>query len=510
MRDIAALTFADWCALRTNVRRILRSPGRTALWFLYALSVVILSVSRAFVGRSADSTRLAAGADYVVCSVLVTFIYSLISGRPAIALFRTRVEARFIIGSPVRAPVAIAYLQVREALSAALRYSFVFVYVVFILAPRSLGLSAACADLALGIVLFIAGATLAVLRRLLGMCAGLVGAIAGIPVALAAAAPMVRDLVVQLPAFVPAAPARWIVTVIPPWHPGSILLSPDPRAFAGVAASAIGGVVALAVAGRDAYPEFYAFAVARLELREFARRPAARGTGAMRRPAIAIPAPGALAFVWKSAVEFRRAVRPAYAAAGAFGLVILGVAAARQFRSHDDIFFAALGLAANLLVLSGSQVALRLAIELRRPLFWLAPDTLFARLCGFAFSQIWQRALASMLLGAGFALGGGSLDRIMLFELGLPALIMLITATGFAAFALFPNVADQRGPIVALRSFTALLLLVPPVSVYLVSGVFRALQTGLIGATLLALFESGCLIGFTARRLDGRIDRVPA
>ena len=510
LAQIRALMFADWCALQTNINRIRRSPGRCFLWCAYALSLIVLTVTRAFIGSSARPTSVLYQADSIVGAVVIAFGYSLVSGRTAIALFRTRVEARFIIGSLVRAPLAIAYLQSREALSAALRYSFVFVYVLFIVAPRSVGVVTALADLVLSIGIFAAGATLAVLRRLLGRGAGFAWAIVGIALCMLAAAPLARDAVVQLPAYVPPAFAVWILAVIPPWHPGSVLLAPDPRVFAGIITIALAGVCALAAAGRDAYPELYAFAVARIELREFARPSAVRAAVAMHRPAFVIPAPGALAFVWKSVIEFRRTVRTAYAAGGALTLVVAGFGAAHFFGPHDDIFPTALAIFANLLVLSGNQLALRLAVELRRPLFWLAPDSLFKRFCGLAVGQTWQRTLASILVGVGYGLGGGSLNRLLLLWLAIPAFIVLVTATGFAAFALFPNVADQRGPAVALRSFSSVLLLIPPAVVFVVAGVLIAPRVGLIGATLLAFVESGCLIGFAARQLDGRIDRVPA
>lgn len=512
MTSLRALAYADRRAALNDARRVLRSPGRIALWAGYALLLALLVGGRlARAGGSRAHGSLEAGADYFACGLLLTLVFSLAGGLGAIGIFRSRAEARFIIGSPVRAPLAIAYLQARETLRQSARWLFSVVYFAFVFAPRELGLMTALTDAALVIGSVAATAAIVVPRRLLSRRAGVLCAIAGIPLGLLAAAPAVRDIALQVP--LPAAVAAPILRSVPAWHPGRILLAPSPGWLLAVAALATLAIAILAAAGRDAYPELYALSIARIERRE--RRLQRRvHTAAVRSPgrsSLRLPAPaGVLAFVWKSMVEFRRLVSPAYIAGGAVALGVAGFGLARLMRLDSVVFGTLAGIAVNVIVVVGIGATNALAGELRRPLFWLSAAGMFERLLALGIARIWRTVVAFELIALGFAAGGGSPADTLVLAIAFPVLAGLLAGVGFAALALFPSAADQIGPVAALRFAASALLLLPPLVAYAVAAIgFNAPRTALLAGVLLALAETCALVGIAAWRLDGHLDRVP-
>ena len=520
MTQLRALLYADWRALVNDLRRAIRSPGRIAVWAAYVVALGLFFVSR-IVTRSRFGASVpqadVARADYCICALLVMLALSLASGRGAIGIFRSRAEARFIIGSPVAAPLAIAYLQTREALAQGLRLLVSFMYFIFIVGPRRLGPIAAFTDLTLVLAIIAAASAVVVPRRLLPRRAAAVCAAVGAPLALLASAPALRDAAAALP---PLPVARAVLAFVPAWHPGRVLLEPNPLWLLAVIALTAGAIAILASAGRDAYPELYALSIDRIDrLDQWRRRRSGRRSEGKvpkapgSRVPITIPAPaGVLVFVWKSMVEFRRGRSPQYIAGGAALWCLAGVAAARLATAQDDAFFSVLaGVIINVILIIGISVTSAIAAELRRPLFWLAPAALFERLCALGLARIWRTIATFEVIAAGFALGGGRPIGTLFFAIGLPALAALLAGVGFAALALFPSAADARGPVTALRLGVSIVLLVPPFVLAVVVGTaFGSGPSGVVAAALLALFEAGALIGIAAWRLDGHVDRLTA
>lgn len=514
MSGLGALGYADARALVNDLRRALRSPGRLAIWLVYAAAIVLFFASRGRSGqfgaaRSADLVR----ADYFMSALLATLAYALAGGRGAIGIFRSRAEARFIIGSPLPAPLAIAYLQAREALAAGRRLFFALVYFLVAFGPRSIGPLGMVADAVFVAATVCAAAAIVLPRRLLPRAAGIACTVVGTPLVLLAVLPSIRNIVAVAPVPVPF--ASRILAAIPAWHPGSALLAPRPVWLLAVLAVAAAAVAVLASAGRDAYPELYALSVARID--QLARRRLRRtaGTSAVtlgrevgrRLP----PPPGVLIFCWKSAVEFGRHHRPAAVAGGAVLAVIGGFVLARLTAASDSTPFVVLvGGFTNVLLVVGVGAVNEIGREIRRPLFWLASAPLFERLCALAFARIWPTVAAVELVAAGFALGGGAPGESLVLALGLAALVALVAAVGFAAFALFPSRIDSRGPVAALRLVLSAAALLPPLVLFAAVAMVINPTLGLIMGVVLAVIEAGGLIGIAAWRLDGFVDRLPA
>lgn len=518
MSGVGALFFADWRSAVNDARRALRSPGRLMLWLLYAGGLALFFWSRVYgrgggiAGARADLLR----ADYFMSALLVTLALALASGRGAVGIFRTRAEARFIIGSPLAAPTAIAYLQAREALSQAVRLLFSFIYFILVFGPRHVGPAVVVADVLLIVAMMAAAAAVVVPRRLLPAPAGIVCACVGAPLALLAAAPAIRDVLAQAAVPLPRALADRVLAALPPWHPGTVLLEPSLVWLGAVAAVVAVAIAVLAAAGRDAYPELYAMSVARIDRLERWRQRRARGVlgespaPVRRRTLTAGTAPaGVLIFVWKSIVDFRRQVPLVYVGAGIVGCGLAGFAAARFVSTGEGALFSALiGVVINVLVLVGITATSALYNEIRRPLFWLAPAPLFERLCALALARIWRTIIMLEIVAAGYAFGGGGTPETLVVAAGLPALVALLAGVGFAVYAFYPSTADWRGPVAVLRLLVSIVLLAPVFVLYSVGAAFVTPLAALGAAALLALLEAGALLGIAAWRLDGHVDRL--
>jgi hypothetical protein len=517
---LLALAYADRRALINDLRRGLRSPARIAMWIGYLAALGFFFWTRSL-GHGRTGVHGSAGdlarADYFVCALLATLAFSLASGMGAVGIFRSRAEARFIIGSPVPAPLAIAYLQAREALSRGLRLLFSFVYFIFLFGPRTLGALAVMVDLILGFAIVSAAAAVVVPRRLLPRPAAIACIVVFSPLAVLAIVPALRDIVEHSPLPLSKPLVSGVLTLVPAWHPGHVLLEPHPLWLVPVLAVAAAAIVILASAGRDAYPELYALSISRIDRLERWQQRRARSAAV---PAVvrgrphSIPAPpGVLVFVWKSVVEFGRRTRREYTIGAAVLCCIAGYAAARLAKADGEEFFVTLGgVIINLIVvigIVGITATNTIAGEIRRPLFWLARAPLFERLCALALARIWSAVAALELVAIFFAIGGGSALGTLFFALGLPALLALLAAVGFTTFALFPGPVDLRGPVTILRLGLSATLLGPPfVLAVFVTALFDAKLAALIAAVTLALIEAGALMGIAAWRLDGHVDRL--
>ncbi len=524
MNQLGALAYADWRAFVNDVRSVRRSPGRIALWIGYAVLLGLITFGRVLAGShrgppagNDDVVR----ADYFVAALGVMLALSVATGQGAVGIFRSRVEGRFVIGSPVAAPPAIAYLAARAALAQAIRFIISVVYFVVYFGLRHIGPLTAFADVLLVCAVVAAAAAIVVPRRLASGMTAAACVVVGVLLGLVAVAPALRDAVIAMPEpMLPLIRAATVVKTLPAWHPGYILLVWNPLWLCAVLALAAVAIGVLAAAGRDAYPELYALSIARIERAERWRdrrgaRLSATSVGAAAARAASptpfvVPAPrGVLVFVWKSIVEVGRRVRPAYLAGVAVLLCAVGFGCARFAADEPSLFATLISIMINSLLILGIGEVGTIASEVRRPLFWLARAALFERLCALALALIWRTIVTLELIAAGFAVGGGRLDEILMLAVGLPALVALLAGVGFAMFALFPSAADRRGPGTVLRFLVSVVLLVPPIVLYTVMlTVLDAPSAALAAAVLLALFEAGGLIGVAAWRLDGHVDRL--
>ncbi len=515
MNDLGTLLYADWRTLINDVRRALRSPGRIVLWTFYGLSIVFFFVSRALYrnvrggsGAFSDTAR----ADYLVCALIGAIALALAFGNGRIGIFRSRAEARFIVGSRMPAAVAIVYLQARESLGRALRFLSSLVYLGFILGPRHLAPFAVLADFALIIALLAAAGAINAPRRLASQSWAIVCTIVGIPLALAAIAPALRDSLLVFPL---SANIVEIRRILPQLHPGNVLLVPSPLPIVAALALAATAIAVLAAAGRDAYPELYALSLAGIDRTEVLATRFGRRKVAVEPAAVVarLPAPpGVMIIVWKSIVEFRRTYATIRAVViGAAIWVALGFGLARFGAGDISRFWATLFVVAfGLLFFWSVSATTALATEVRRPLFWLSTATLFERLMALCAARIWRATFTFELVTAGFLAGGGAPLGALALGVVMPAFVALMTSIGFAAFALMPNASDERGPGSGLRVIVAFFLLIPVGAIGGVVGAFFGALPSFAAMTVFMLAEAFTLVGAATWRIDGRIDRLGA
>jgi hypothetical protein len=356
-------------------------------------------------------------------------------------------------------------------------------------------------------------------RRLATGAASIACAVAGYGLALCAAVPAVRG---GLDQFWPhSSAALFVQSHTPAWHPGALLLGPNALWLVATLALTAGALAILIAMTRDAYPELYDLSTRQIDLRETlagkrgfaARMEAVRALrGVKQTTAVSTNGapPGVWIFVWRSAIEFRRRSTPRAMLLGLAFWAVVGYGLARFALSQEPMFSGTMiGVLVNTLIIFSTSASSALALEMRRPIFWLSSAWLAERFGGFALGQLWPQWLRSLVAAAGVAAGGESPLVIATVALGLPALFALLLGTGYAAFALFPNTIDQRGPMAFVRIFVTYLLLAPPLAFFLVlTFALRQPVAGLAGFALVGVVEAALLVGFAAWRLDGKIDRL--
>src|SRR5476649_2404668 len=133
MDSLRALAYADWRAFINGFRALRKSRGRMFTWGLFTLFMLLFIGTRVYFHTPMQSGDVVQ-TDYIVSAFLAYFFLSIVTGIGTIGLFRSRAEARFIIGSPVPPLFAVPYLQVRDALVQSWNTLFRLAYFFFIFA----------------------------------------------------------------------------------------------------------------------------------------------------------------------------------------------------------------------------------------------------------------------------------------------------------------------------------------------------------------------------------------
>jgi hypothetical protein len=104
-------------------------------------------------------------------------------------------------------------------------------------------------------------------------------------------------------------------------------------------------------------------------------------------------------------------------------------------------------------------------------------------------------------------MGGGS--PLVLYACGVltPVLIVLVGSIGFATYALVPTRPGAGGHEVGLRLLASCALLIPVGAAAALGAIVSIPFAASIG-TLALISEAVALIGLSAWRIDGRIDRL--
>jgi hypothetical protein len=157
----------------------------------------------------------------------------------------------------------------------------------------------------------------------------------------------------------------------------------------------------------------------------------------------------------------------------------------------------------TLLFLYALSRAAALAVELRRPIFWLSDATLFERLCGLALAHTWRMIAWIALVTIGLAAGHASFAALACVALDGTAALLLAVSVGYASYGLLPHEIDQRGPLTFVRWIVGYVLAIPPIGVAIAINLLASAPLPAIAAAAaVALAEAAVLVAFAAWKLD--------
>lgn len=523
MRALLALSFADRRTFVNTLRALRRSPGRLALWSVWLAVIAGLGWLRT-ASHAAGGPRTVSGFvdDTLACSGMLALAILLAIGPRALAgFFGSRTEALMLTRAPQPPALIAAYLQVRRIGATLAQTMGRFIFLMLLVFTAHTTAAGLLRQLALLAAAVIALASVPLPRALARGAVRAACIAAGILIAAAAVVPLLRAAL----SAVPSTAALQLAARLPAWHPGAALVTVAQGDLRPIAVLLLIAAVACAIfvaVARDAFPELYALSLAHIEHREvLAARRATRGLfsgdarpGGPRRAASGrVALRGAAALVWLDAVSWSRRMPPARTAligAGCFaaGAAVGVLARAAQEPGAAAILFAALP---QLYIAYASTGGVRLAADIRRPLFWLGDARLWARLAAWSFAPLWRDAAMLALLAGGYGLLAGDTEIAVTIAIAGLAIAILTRAIGAAIVALLPNPIDQRGPATFVRLAVAYALIVPPASIALMTAfASHAPIGGALAALAASSLEALLLMVFAASRLAGRIDRLTA
>ncbi|MDQ6882796.1 MAG: hypothetical protein M3077_00970 [Candidatus Dormibacteraeota bacterium] len=530
---LRTLVFLDAHIFINRLRSLRRDPKRAVMWGIFILWIIAFLPLRLMGGSR--TSPLGPGI-FKLFATIATFIPGLVlliiavvvaGSRRPFALFRSAADARFLCGSALPRRLVILWLDFRVIRTTLLQLPFFAFWVIVF--PASLGVTLS-RILGIGLVLALFGALilglnlpLFVLRRtepslplpLIAWAIAILGlgslAIASNQAAHGIAIPSIlADPLLGLP------PGAWVVGAIR----GDLL------SLLAVAVTAAVALTLTAIVADDVYPELWQASTRVIALQGLMRRsgglitprqardamreagvpqmPRRRATASSSR-GTRVPG-GNWTLLWKDWLAMRRmrgGLR--WPLAGAIVAIALGWTIGGGFGRPPRAI--AVGVAANvtyLWLIFNLMVALRLAVDLRNPLWWLSAASLRARLATMALGRGLRQIgpIAAGLLAATIASRSA-----LVFALGLPlvtAMIWDLQAMGFATYSIIPTAADARGPGLLLRLLLLLLLLIP-LAVTLAGAAVAThhVGVGLLATAAAALLEGWLLLLLATSRLEG-------
>jgi hypothetical protein len=514
------LTYADRRAFVNTLASMRRRPWLALLWILWISVIVSFAWLRTHGPRQQGIPfwQLALQ-DVWVCGAGIVFGLLLAFGTAKyVGFFSSRAEALMLIRSPLPPAAVAAYLQVR-AVSVTLLQTFGrFAYILLIAFPGRTTLPGLLRE-----GLLLAAGTTAIacipLPRALATGISRIFCVAtGTAVMFISALPLIRDALVSFGA---GTAAFGLIDFLPDWHPGAAISHVSSGNLLPIALAvsvALAATLSFVLTARDAYPELYALSLAHLELRErivsrrSARSESVPGDGTKTSVASsAAPVRGAFALVWLDAITWSRRAAPLMTVLLITGALLGGFAIGYVARSPEYGLGAKtlFGVLPNVYIGIASTGGVRLAADLRRPLFWLGGVPLGSRLAAWCCAPLWRDAVFVGLLALGFGVISGDVETSLAVLCGGTAIAMLSRAGGIAIFALLPNALEQRGPALFLRLMLSYMLVVPVGVVGIIVAVLtRSVLTGVIASLVPTLIETALLLMFGAWRLAGRVDRL--
>jgi hypothetical protein len=513
-----ALPWLDWRLVRNRARTIARNPRRLVPWLLFLVLLIPNLVSRLLVASAAHrnpgiepyAALLSVVGHYVPGLALTVLGLALwqAGGRPP-ASFQSPADGRFLVGAGMPSRLVLSWLALRSARRLLLAGFFYLVLLALSVPGNGLSgaqLVAGTAGLTAYLWLIFGARVVffAVQTRMPGASAGWAGlAIALLGVAALAATALGLPVAGPLDA---APPGGWLEDAL---HGG--LRSAGLLAGAAVALAVVG----VAAAG-DCLPELWVASSRNFELRQQVRRgglggmlaarrrsPARRRVAAISLPSVWAP-PGAWALAWKEWLSVLR-VRGGLQlqAALLLGAVVAGTVAGVLTVDRPPLVILVLAYALFLFSVLTNLLAVRLAADLRSPLWWLAADALWWRLGVLTLARAARLGVPLALFGAVLsAMASGSPWLGPGFALVAVTLAWMISALGLASYTILPAASDLR--VAQMLRVFALYAALVPVGVAVVPGIVtQSLPLLLAGGTLMMAAEIILLIAFAASRLQG-------
>jgi hypothetical protein len=528
--DLAALAYLDLRLFVNRVRALTRDPKRLLPWLLFLGWMAWVLPARFLLARGrargvafdwpALAPVLVPGLALAVLGLLVWLRTS-----RAPAAFSSAADARFLCGSGLSPRLVVFWLQLRQVRRQIAVWGANVIFWVFIL-PFALDVTLLDA-LRAAIALALAGTALvglqlpvhvasqrgyAALLRAAGLALALLGLAAlGLGVlALAGVAPVQAGFLAGLP------PGSWLVGAA----------EGQPLAFIALLLAAAAAVAASAAVGADCYPELWQASVRVLAVRRAFRQGRLRGRwesrrvlqeagvstqGRRRETAISagtrwVP-PGAWTLLWKEWIALGRGALGARLAMALLvisfvvGAGIFLVASTGRRGAATSAGVASLTVAIGLAIAMSNAV--RLASDLRSPLWWLSAASLRSRLAAWTLAGALKAAAPFAAAGAGAAVAARSPLWLGLAPVAL-AICWMLRATALAVYSLLPSGLDLVGPGRMLRGLAFYLLVLPLIVAVIVTGfVTRSFWLAGTVAALIAALEGAGLVWLAAWRIRG-------
>jgi len=502
---VRALAYLDSRYVFNQLNRIVRSPGRLALWVPYIAVLATLSFNRITTAHAAPPGlpsaahplgTAAAGAFLAMFGVTIA-----VAAAGRVTAFRSTAEALLFVNAGV-APLSLAvWLQLRKLFATGSRWLGSILFSFLLIVPRDAGPQ----QLARGFVaaLAVAAAIMTaelpaflISRKPWGKFVAPLGwalaAAGGVYAAIGFAASVGEDR------FAPAAleflrfdPGRLIGAIASSWT-AVLLLCCLPIAL-------IASIVLLA---RDAVPELYAATLQSFEWRSRRREQTVYEAGSPRTERI--PS-GALTIVWKEWIGFRRSrggmLR--WVLVFLFWLGLGGGVAWADSNGERGMLLPLVGFAMMMIVLVPLAASVSLLEDLAKPIWWVSQASLRSRIIAWTFAKAWRNGLAfSAFLAVLAAVMGDARAALLALPLGI-GLWSSLNALGVALYAAYPSRIDARGPIFFVRALATGIFILPAAMLF--GFVSMATRNPLLAATLgaiLIVIEGLLAIEFAAGRFN--------
>ncbi|MHB1980633.1 MAG: putative ABC exporter domain-containing protein [Sulfobacillus sp.] len=524
---LVALCYLDWTGLRNRLRLLVGQPKRLVPWLLFAgfLSLIVFA-------QHASGTRHGGFPFTAIGSFLAPLLPGVYLGacgwvvlaatRRAPASLSVPADAHFLLLGPLPPRIVVLWLQLRQMVSLV----------------KGLAINAVLWSAYLAASAVTPGS---VVKAMLAVMLAIV-LLYGVRLPAFVASRTYARLPIQVMAVLAMAAAFGLVARAAASQLGlaEFLALPSTAAFSQVP---LGSMVLAAVVGQvaatwwlallatlslvlttavsvDCVPEVWTSSAQMFRARSrlvrgrssspVARDPAVEQRGAPSRRATsssgrAVPR-GAGTIWWKEWMVFTRS-RTGIALAVLFVVLaaVIGAVVGRlSGNSQGGALGALTGVAIWPAIILSSASGIRLAEDLRRPLWWLSAGSLQARLAAWAAASSLRLSiplLVALLAGALAA----NLMTAVLWAVPLVLIgVWLLRVIGLAVYVMIPGRSDMRGPGNLLRMLGTLVLLVPVAAIGgVLGGVLGSPPIALMAAALTAAAEALLLIAFAASRLAG-------